>query len=43
MRIFVESALVRVVLTSVGQFAVVHVVLAAAVALDDADDDEQED
>lgn len=37
-----ETALVGVILTAIGQFAVMHVVLAAAVALDDADDDEQE-
>lgn len=38
-----ETTLVRVVLTSIGQLAVVHVVLATAVTLDDADDDEQQD
>jgi hypothetical protein len=39
----VESTLVGIVLTSVGEFSVVHVVLAAAIALDDADDAEEED
>lgn len=38
-----ESTLVGIVLASIGQFSVVHVVLAATIALDDADDAEEED
>lgn len=38
-----EATLVGVVLTAIGQLTIVHVVLATAVALDDANDDEKED
>lgn len=38
-----ESTLVRIVLSTVSQFTVVHIVLAASIALNDANDDEQED
>lgn len=38
-----ESTLIRIVLSSISQFAIVHVVFAAAIALDDANDDEKKD
>ena len=38
-----ETTLIGIILTAVGQFSVVHVVFATAVALNNADDDKKED
>jgi hypothetical protein len=39
----VESALIGIVLTTVGELSVMNIVLATAVALDDANDAQEED
>lgn len=41
--IFVEAALVRVVLTSIGQLTIMHIILSTSIALDDADDHKKKD
>jgi hypothetical protein len=43
LRVFMEAALVGIVLSTVGEFSVVNVILATAVALDDANDDQEKD
>jgi hypothetical protein len=43
LRILMESTLVGIILSTIGQFPVVHIVLAATVALNDATDDEKEE
>lgn len=38
-----ESALIRIVLSSIGQFAVVNVIFASTISLNYANDDEKKD
>lgn len=41
--IFGETALLRVIVSPIRQLPIVHIILAASVSLDDADDDQQQD